>query len=199
MRALVPIAKGSEIFINACDYYIFDSRPARRKNIAREYDFVCQCEVCTLPDHLSDARDAKLWLAGDASDFIWGVLKGRTLLRTEADVRRGLKGLQAFFSFIMQERTLSNMLPALPVFFFTHLGLEKPLRDIGKDFCHFFSLYWDPVSARHFARIINNPRTNENWELYKRLGTPHLPLHRLDDLIQETVSSIVSDLRRFAL
>jgi hypothetical protein len=126
IRALVPIAKGSEIFLNTYKQ-IYSTRATRQGIFLQEYHFICRCEVCTLLDHLSDARDAKFELAADAADFITNVMDGKALLTSEADVRRVLEGLQTYYSFITQERTLDHMLPMLPIFLFNFLGLEKPL------------------------------------------------------------------------
>jgi hypothetical protein len=198
IRALVPIAKGSEVFTTYKS--IFEVRATRRESLM-SYGFFCQCEVCGLPDHLSDARDAKLKSAKDALDFLQDILFSRKFLLRKADVRRGLQCVRTYFSFVTQERTFDDETLMIPIFFFAFLGLSKPMRDIGEVLHPILMRYWGPghgiVSAKSLSRYLNDPRTNIQWEGYKRNGNL-VSLAGFDDLIQKTVSSIITSLRNFA-
>jgi hypothetical protein len=207
IRALAPIAKGSEIFFAYKE--ICSVRSARRQSLMN-YAFDCRCEVCGLPDHLSDARDAKLKSANEAISFLWGICAGRRPLMGKPDVRHALQCVQTSFSFVTQERMFDEdeKQLMLPFFFFALLGLDKPMRDIGEVLHPILMHFWGPghgfYSAKSLSRFLNDPRTIMQQEAFQRnaLNGNHLTvllaLAGLDDLIQKTVSSVISSLRNLA-
>jgi hypothetical protein len=176
---------------------VFSVRATRRQSLVN-YGFVCQCEVCGLPDHVSDARDAKFKLADDAANFILEIVTGKKLLRGKTDARRALQCIQTYFSFITQERTFYPDDLMLPITFFAFLGLADPLRQVGEVLHPILTRYCGPGDAFSLAeslsRYLKDPRTHFRWGAHKTTGD-HVSLAGFDDLIQRTVSSIISNLR----
>jgi hypothetical protein len=158
------------------------------------YSFVCRCEVCGLPDHLSDARDAKLKLAYDASNFIWEIVTGKQELKGNPDVRRALQCVQTYFSFVTQERLFDDQkLLLLPIYFFSFLGLPERVREVGEVLLPILTRYTGAGHGSTSAKFLSQ---------YLKDLKPRRPNLKLpagfDDLIQKTVSSVISNLRDIA-
>jgi hypothetical protein len=164
------------------------------------YGFVCRCEACGLPDHLSDARDAKLKVAADLSDFLWAVCAEKTPLKGETDVRRALQGVETLLSFRTQERAFNNRDLILPVILFSFFGLARPMQEVGEVVLPTLMRFWGPghgfYSAKNLCRFLKDPGFIR-WGAYKR-SSEHVSLAGFDKLIQKTVSSVISSLRNLA-
>jgi hypothetical protein len=68
VRAIVPLAKGTEDLF--CYKFRLLERADRRQFFSETCQFDCNCELCALPDDLSNNLDTKIMLANDAAKYL---------------------------------------------------------------------------------------------------------------------------------
>jgi hypothetical protein len=127
MRATVPLAKGTEVL------YCFSQSlldRAGRRDMVKNYGFVCNCELCALPDDLSIALDNKIRQAREAADYL-KLFCGREQMN-ERNMLRAVELLDIYTSIIIRERLFfaySQFL--LPVKVVAILGTQAQLQKVG--------------------------------------------------------------------
>jgi hypothetical protein len=92
-------------------------RAGRRESLVNKHRFVCNCELCALPDDLSNAFDTKIKLANEASDRLDRFYFKGQVPAAERDIIRVVHSLDTFMSIIIWQRL-----------FFDYQQLFWPLR-----------------------------------------------------------------------
>jgi hypothetical protein len=209
VRAIVPLPKGTEVLF---PYQVALRDRAGRRASLKSYGFVCNCELCALPDDLSNALDTKINLANNASDYL-----GRFFERQERDAIRALQFLDIFMSGIIRERLffqfldifMSGIIRERLFFDYTHffaalrlfhiLGNPILLQQVGKAILG--------VLQRHLGTGVYDGAAAETLALYldesKRLDTTgskqnYLSAngdHTLNAQLEKTASSIISNIQ----
>jgi hypothetical protein len=151
---------------------------------------VCKCELCSLPDALSDALDTKISIAKDASEFV-----GQFCRRREGDPFAAIQLFDTYMSIIIQERLFFDYKQfLLPLRFFGMFDKPDLLQQVGEAVHRVFQ--------RHLGTGVDYGAGVETLSLYLEsvLHPMHdIPMlqdsadaHRLDARLKEAASSIVS-------
>jgi hypothetical protein len=100
----------------------------RRHVLEEHYGFVCNCELCALPDDLSNALDKKFKLAHDANVYMTRFWK-----REEHNAIRALQLFDIYMSIIIRERLFFEYEHLVNVRgVFQRLGNSTLLQETGK-------------------------------------------------------------------
>jgi hypothetical protein len=134
VRAIVPLAKGTEVLFSYMPH--LHDRAARRESLD-SYGFVCNCELCALPDHLSNALDTKIKKARIArrhvKRFYNSVFKEGKDWYEERDAIHALRHFDIYMSTIIRERLFYHYDPFdLPIEFFHIFGKKAVLQRVGQ-------------------------------------------------------------------
>jgi hypothetical protein len=129
VRAIVPLEKDTEV--------LFSYRPSlrdragRRQSLEEQYGFVCSCELCALPDDHSNAFDAKIKLAKNASNQLERLFEDLRS-RVKEDMIRAAQFLEIYLSITIRERLFVDYrLLVLPLTFFLDIGRPTLLQRVG--------------------------------------------------------------------
>jgi hypothetical protein len=192
LRAEVPIPKGSEIFFS---YQPSIHIRARRREQLKCYGFDCHCEMCALPDPLSDALDAKINMANDALEFVFKFLYGK-----EDDMCRCLSSLETLISITSEEGLLDEQTLLMPVIFILVFGRIEPLREVGQVVLSVFQRYWAPTSLviKYLSGVLDNPQASPIWNHIKVpwISQSEADSDEFDARLQTMASNVVSSLRQ---
>jgi hypothetical protein len=190
VRAIVSLSKGTEILFPYQPS--LEDRAERRKSLER-YGFVCNCEICGLPNDLSDALDEKIKLVKDAVLYWNRLYKGQ-----EIDVIRAVQLVEIFMSITIRERLFFNYaLFVHPLNLLRAFGKPALLEEVCKALRQLYqrhlgngvhrgagvktvSLYLEE-SLRH----VDGHQTNEAYLAFVR-G------HRLDTRLEAMARSVIS-------
>jgi hypothetical protein len=135
IRAIVPLAKGTEVLFA---YQLrLRKRAERREFLWKAYKFHCNCELCALPDDLSNALDTKIELASNAAEYL-----DRFYARKEHDAIHAVLSLDIFMSIMIRER-LSAYYPDFyrPLQLLGLFGNKNLLQQVGQAIIRVFHRY----------------------------------------------------------
>jgi hypothetical protein len=190
VRAIVPLSKGTEILFPYQPS--LEDRAERRKSLER-YGFVCNCEMCGLPDDLSDALDKKIKLLKDADDYL-----SRLYLyqQKEHDAIRALQNLEIYMSITIRERLLFSYGPFMrPLHFFFYFGRATLFEEVGKAVHQLYQRHLGKAEVGPLALYLDNALHNivPNPEIEGHLAS--LGAGRFDDRLKEMARSIISEIQ----
>jgi hypothetical protein len=196
VRAIIPLAKGTEVLFN----YQFSllERAERRESLSKSYQFDCSCELCTLPDDLSNALDTKIKLANEASEYL-----DRFLRQREPDAIRAVQSLDTFMSTIIRERLLVRYSDFFyPLRLLAVFGNPTLLRRVGHSILRLFRRY---LGTGYFGgnagvesaswlldEALEEIADSEEHEYFFSIGTRGVDAQRE---LEKAVSSIISNLQ----
>jgi hypothetical protein len=196
VRAIVPLAKGTEVLFT----YQFSllERAERRQYTSKAFRFECNCELCALPDDLSNALDTKIKLAKEASEYL-----DRFLGRKEPDAIRAVHSLDTFMSTVIRERLLVHY----PDFFYALrllavFGNPTLLQRVGHAILRLFRRYLgtsysggnagvESVSW-FFDKALRDISDSKKHRYFISIGAHGADAQRE---LEKTVSSIISNLQ----
>jgi hypothetical protein len=193
VRAIVPLAKGTEVLFT----YQFSllERAERRQYTAKAFKFECNCELCALPDDVSNALDTKIKLANEASEYL-----DRFLHRQEPDAIRAVQSLDTFMSTIIRERLLVCYSDFFyPLRLLAVFGNPTLLRRVGHSILRLFRRYLGTGYSGGNAGVesvswlldeaLRDIADSEKHEYFFSIGTRGVDAQRE---LEKAVSSIVS-------
>jgi hypothetical protein len=196
VRAIVPLAKGTEVFGSYTSKLGFGSRANRRKALEEKGGFVCQCEICTLPDDLSDALDTKITDAMKAGRYINQMFNG-----THSDYDGGVRCIETLMTTITEERIFNPNDLMMPILFFAFFHLRILLAEVGQVLVPVLERYWgtDKGIGEHPAntlrRYLEDPLTIPAWasgELYRATNLGREFYARLGQVASNIITSLKS-------
>jgi hypothetical protein len=196
MRAIVPLSKGTEVLFNY--HPALDDRAKRRERLSKYNAFVCQCELCALPDDLSNALDVKIKQANDAYSYVNRFFDGE-----EDDAIRALRLLDTFVSFTIRERLYFKYSSLfLPVKIFTRMKEPDVLRQVGDAILRVFHRHLgsgssvDGISSVGHMSSILEIYVRSLVQIKEVQGLPAQEKDcRLDAQLRRTAESIISSLQ----
>jgi hypothetical protein len=103
-RAIVALLKGTEVVFSYKES--LRSRAVRRGRLSR-FGFVCNCEMCALPDSRSNALDTKIKKSNEAAAYLERFC-GRIPTDPEQDIIRAVELLDIYMSVIIEERLFTE-------------------------------------------------------------------------------------------
>jgi hypothetical protein len=196
VRAIVLLPKGTEVLFPYNP--ALDVRAERRERLAKRYGFVCQCELCALPDDLSNALDVKIKQANDAYAYV-----DRYLHHKENGRVRVLKLLDTFVAFTIRERLYFNYTDFfLPVKIFAFLQEPELLQQVGNAVLRIFRRHLGSgnsidgnASVKSLSSFIESAQPGiaefRRMEALFNVGIdPHLDTQR-----KKTAASVLSNLQ----
>jgi hypothetical protein len=197
MRAIVPLPKGTEVLFNYNPTLI--DRAKRREQLAKRYGFVCQCELCALPDDLSNALDVKIKQAKDAYSYVDRFFDGE-----EDDAIRALRLLDTYVSFTIREGLYFNYSTLfLPVKIFVRMKDPDVLRRVGNAIHRLFHRHVGSgssgngnASVAYMSSILESSvRGLDQIKEVEALLPAEEKDRRLDAQLRQTAESIISSLQ----
>jgi hypothetical protein len=193
VRAIVPVAKGTEVFYSNSP--TLRSRADRRKELEDAHGFVCHCELCTLPDHLSNALDSKIFAAIEANRYIMLMFGG--MYNDYVNVARCVETL---ITTITEERMLSVQHLMTPILFFAFFHKRRLVKMVGQVVLSVFERYWGPGQEKGEQPAINLSRMLENppdWHSGERERRRVSNLGEVFNArLDEVASNIIASLKR---
>jgi hypothetical protein len=193
LRAVAPIAKGSEIFFS---YLRLMRVRDERRGLLNKYGFICHCEMCALPDRLSDALDAKINLVKDAStfEFLREILSGPN----EDNIRRGLSTLETIVAISTEERLLDTQTLMTPFAFLFLFRRLKLVGKVGQVLLSVFRRYCGPGSivVKYISGCLDNPRASPAWNLLPVHWASQAVREDFDEKLETMAANVVSSLRK---
>jgi hypothetical protein len=191
VRAIVPLPKGTEVFYSY-NLGLLD-RAGRRKSLDR-YQFVCNCELCALPDDFSNALDSKINQSFDTALYLSRFYKGE-----EDDPFRAIQTTAFLMSTIIRERlffTYAHFF--IPLQLFTVMGRPDLLQEVGKAVFRLFRRHLGSngvgdgnASVEEVSLYIEDALSRFTPEAF----SPTNRDRRLEALLEKTASNIVSDIQ----
>jgi hypothetical protein len=191
VRAIVPLPKGTELFYSY-NLGLLD-RAGRRKSLEHRHEFVCHCELCALPDDLSNALDAKINQAFDTALYLSRFYKG------EGDPFRAIQTTAFLMSTIIRERlffTYAHFF--IPLQLFTAMGRPDLLQEVGKTIFRLFRRHLGSngvgdgnASVEEVSLYIEDALSRFTPEAFSRTNRDR----RLEALLEKAASDIVSDIQ----
>jgi hypothetical protein len=128
VRAIVPLPKGTEVLYTYQPDLL--NRAERQEVILKNFGFVCNCELCALPDDLSGALDVKINLANYATEEFDCFFESEP---DEQESIRALRLLDNYMSIVIQERLFFDYPKLyLPIPLFAVFGNATLLRQVGQ-------------------------------------------------------------------
>jgi hypothetical protein len=194
VRAIVPLPKGTEVLF---PYRASLRSRAQRQESLKDYGFLCNCEICALPDRLSNALDTKIKLVNDASEYMDRLVTGADL-----DMFRLVKLVDIHMSIIIRERLFFDYtLFFLPIRLL-HILIEKPLlRRVGKAIQQVFQRHLGTgvhmaagveQLSFHVETALNDTGSRELRDFIASNKAVWLPIHAQ---IEKMASNIISNLQ----
>jgi hypothetical protein len=163
-------------------------RAARRASLEC-YGFVCNCELCALPNDRSKALDTKIKKANDAARYL-----DRFSKKEECNAIRAAQLLDVFMTTIIGERLFLYEHFANTLSLFAQFRKPNLLQQVGKAILHVLNhhLGAGDSNAVVFSLCLGmftqlaQPKPEDNFPANK---------HRLDAELEKTASSIVFNLQ----
>jgi hypothetical protein len=190
VRAIVPLPKGTEVFFPYQPS--LEDRAGRREGLER-YGFVCNCEMCGLPDDLSDALDKKIKLAKDAQDYLI-----RFCEQQEHDAIRAIQHVAIFMSITIRERLFFDYTQFyLPLNLLCFFGKTTLLEDVCKAVHQLYQRHLGHKAAevKILSSYLENALGNISLHKTKEAYLASVGAHRLITRLEETARSIISDIQ----
>jgi hypothetical protein len=187
---MVPLAKGAEVFYSYMP--ALGSKADRQKLLNETGGFLCRCEMCTLPDYLSDALDTKIKIAIGARLYINQMLDG-----THNDYVGGARCIETL---ITEERIFSANLLLMSTTFFVFFRRRRLLKEVGQVLVPILERYWGSEPgigeqpADSLSRLLKNPPDWHSGE-HGRLRVSNLG-EEFQARLGEVASNIIAILKR---
>jgi hypothetical protein len=197
MRAIVPLPKGTEVLFS---YKECLRDRATRRDSYRNLAFVCNCEMCALPDDLSNALDIKIKKANDAADYLERFFKPQFPV-TEPNIIRAVELLDIYMSIVIGERLFSDYTQFFfPLKIFGFLGGPVLLKQIGQAIVRLYRRHLGEdgvtggtASVQIFTSCLERLlRGCADMKLLDFMDT--FPDHPLSAQLEKTASNIISAL-----
>jgi hypothetical protein len=197
VRAIVPLAKDTEV------HYPYKpslrDRAERRQLLLEKYGFMCYCELCSLPDDLSNALDNKIKLVNVAADNLDRLYEDPESMVRGDTMIRALQFLDIRMSITIRERLFFDYRQFVqPLYFLLVYKRPDLLQRVGNAILGVF--------RRHLGTGIKNNTgvehlsTHIEWALlilahsdakdYAAATSP-----AIEDRLERTASSIISALQ----
>jgi hypothetical protein len=161
--------------------------------------FLCQCELCALPDHISDTLDVKLKVIDEAAWFI----VDRKECKDEEDSLRALQHLEDVTSSLSEPRIASYIDFILPLHLLAYLGREDRFLKVLEAMIPAYErclgnrgLGDGAVFVEVLYRFRANPRCNPYWRNWDPAGT-YSTKKRINRRIQTATSDFISLLQKY--
>jgi hypothetical protein len=108
-------------------------RAGRRESLSKIHGFLCNCELCALPDDRSNALDTKIRMADEADADLHYFLDAPQRGRHLQDMIRAIQTLDKFMTTIIQERLFFDYNKFfLAVKLFAFFGNRTLLQQVGE-------------------------------------------------------------------
>jgi hypothetical protein len=193
---MVPLAKGTEVLSSILP--TLEPRAVRQKILKNARGFVCYCEVCILPDHLSNALDAKIKAAIEADLYIAKMLDG-----THKDYDGGARCLETLITTITEERILTFHHLMMSIHFFTFFRNPKLLREVGQVLVPILARYYGTEEgygkqpADSLPLAIKDPSVLPIWGDAERLRAPIFKSGQaFHARLERVASNVIASLKR---
>jgi hypothetical protein len=194
MRAIVPLPKGTEVLFS---YKECLSDRATRRDSYRNFAFVCNCELCALPDDLSNALDIKIKKANDAADYLERFFE---CPKTAPNTIRAVQLLDIYMSTIIRERLFFDYTRFfIPLKIFGFLGNPVLLKQIGQATVRLFRRHLGEdgvsggmASVQSLTSCLEQLLHIANMKLRDFMVI--FPHHPLSAQLEKTASNIISAL-----
>jgi hypothetical protein len=172
---------------------------------------VCNCELCTLPDSLSNTLDAKIKTATEARDYVTDFLKRQLELQVnvsryvgyERDAFRAAQLLDIYMSIIIHERLFFDYSPFyLSLKFFSRVGQKLLLEQVGEAVLCLFRRHLGTgehqrVGVKHASVFLEEALSSIGRDSIRTLGNQLASIgsDSLDAQLQSTAANIIFNLQ----
>jgi hypothetical protein len=189
----VSLPKGTEVLSS---YNLNMAGRAARRESLKCYGFECNCELCALPDDLSNALDVKIKLANDAAAYLY-----RFYELEEDDPYRAVQLLDVFMSITIRERLVFKYNQFfLPLKIFGLLAKPRLVQQVGDAILRVFYRHLGDTGLGDGNASVENmtatlERVRDQLVIPQSESLASMGLHDLDAQLEKAASSIVSYLK----